>query len=144
MLVLIEEVLKGGARQGFPLTRSVSHMEWALEDRPGVDDLVEYEARLNYEQDSNPREMTVTLHEETASVSPFGQPGWRTGAGAVVRERSDPRAAFAVMDTPWDPLHRAYFNGYATWTYLTTPFCNSSGRRGENADKIASSSLPYR
>jgi len=29
-------------------------------------------------QDSNPREMTVTLHEETASVSPFGQPDWRT------------------------------------------------------------------
>jgi hypothetical protein len=27
-----------------------------------------------------------------------------------------------VQDTPWDPLHRAYFNGYALWTYLTTPF----------------------
>lgn len=26
------------------------------------------------------------------------------------------------MHTPWDPLHRAYFNGYALWTYLTTPF----------------------
>ena len=26
------------------------------------------------------------------------------------------------MSTPWDPLHRAYFNGYALWTYLTTPF----------------------
>jgi len=26
------------------------------------------------------------------------------------------------MTTPWDPLHRAYFNGYALWTYLTTPF----------------------
>ena len=26
------------------------------------------------------------------------------------------------MDTPWDPLDRAYFNGYALWTYLTTPF----------------------
>ena len=24
--------------------------------------------------------------------------------------------------TPWDPLQRAYFNGYALWTYLTTPF----------------------
>jgi hypothetical protein len=23
-------------------------MEWALEDRPGVDDIVEYESRLNY------------------------------------------------------------------------------------------------
>jgi hypothetical protein len=28
--------------------------------------------------DPNPREMTVTLHEERASISPFGQPDWRT------------------------------------------------------------------
>jgi hypothetical protein len=26
------------------------------------------------------------------------------------------------MNTPWDPLHRAYFNGEALRTYLTTPF----------------------
>jgi hypothetical protein len=48
MLALIEEVLIDGKRRGFPLTRLVAHMEWALEDRPGVDDLVEYETRLNY------------------------------------------------------------------------------------------------
>jgi hypothetical protein len=48
MLTLIEEVLDGGRRQRFPLTRLVAHMDWALEDRPGVDDLVEYETRLNY------------------------------------------------------------------------------------------------
>jgi hypothetical protein len=48
MLALIEEVLDGGRQQGFALTRLVAHMEWALEDRPGVDDLVEYETRLNY------------------------------------------------------------------------------------------------
>ena len=48
MLQLIEEVLLGGKAQGFPLTRLVANMEWALEDRPGVDDLVEYETRLNY------------------------------------------------------------------------------------------------
>jgi hypothetical protein len=48
MLALIQEVLEGGKAEGFPLTRLVAHMEWALEDRPGVDDLVEYETRLNY------------------------------------------------------------------------------------------------
>jgi hypothetical protein len=48
MLALIEEVLQAGPRDGFPLTRLVAHMEWSLEDRPGVDDLVEYETRLNY------------------------------------------------------------------------------------------------
>jgi hypothetical protein len=48
MLALIQEVLEAGRQQGFALTRLVAHMEWALEDFPGVDDLVEYEARLNY------------------------------------------------------------------------------------------------
>lgn len=48
MLALIQEVLEGGKRQGFALTRLVAHMEWALEDFPGVDDLVEYETKLNY------------------------------------------------------------------------------------------------
>ncbi|MEW6645138.1 MAG: hypothetical protein AB1586_31880 [Pseudomonadota bacterium] len=86
-------------------------------------------------QDSDPREMTVWLHEERASVMPFGAPNQRTAftpdriaiettQGAVVAERADPRASFAGHEktTPWDPLHRAYFNGYALWTYLTTPF----------------------
>ena len=48
MLALIEEVLTVGKALGFPLTRLVANMEWALEDRPGVDDIVEYETRLNY------------------------------------------------------------------------------------------------
>ena len=48
MLALIQEVLEAGSQQGFPLTRLIADMEWALEDRPGVDDLVEYETRLNY------------------------------------------------------------------------------------------------
>lgn len=48
MLALIEEVLQEGPKQGYEITRLVAHMEWALEDMPGVDDLVEYETRLNY------------------------------------------------------------------------------------------------
>jgi hypothetical protein len=48
MLELIQEVLASGKHQGFPLTRLVANMEWALEDRPGVEDIVEYETRLNY------------------------------------------------------------------------------------------------
>jgi hypothetical protein len=47
MLELIRQVLESG-KPRFPLTRLVAHMEWALEDRPGVNDLVEYETRLNY------------------------------------------------------------------------------------------------
>jgi hypothetical protein len=48
MLALIQEVLDSGHARGYPLTRLLAQMEWALEDRPGVDDLVEYETRLNY------------------------------------------------------------------------------------------------
>ena len=48
MLALIEEVLQAGKTQGYSITRLVANMEWALEDRPGVNDIVEYETRLNY------------------------------------------------------------------------------------------------
>ena len=48
MLALLEEVIQAGAASGYLLTRLVAHMEWALLDKPGVDDLVEYETRLNY------------------------------------------------------------------------------------------------
>lgn len=48
MLALIEEVLQSGPQRGYEITRLVAHMEWALEDMPGVNDLVEYETRLNY------------------------------------------------------------------------------------------------
>jgi hypothetical protein len=48
MIALIEEALQQGKSAGFSRTRFVAHMEWALEDFFGVDDLVEYEARLNH------------------------------------------------------------------------------------------------
>ena len=48
MLALIEEVLGGPEARQFPLTRLIANMEWALEDLPGVNDLVEYETRLNF------------------------------------------------------------------------------------------------
>jgi hypothetical protein len=48
MLALIEEVLQSADTAGYTLTRLVAHMEWALLDKRGVDNLVEYETRLNY------------------------------------------------------------------------------------------------
>src|SRR5258708_30248866 len=48
MLALIEEVLQSADAAGYPLTRLLAHIEWALPDQPGVDNLVEYETRLNY------------------------------------------------------------------------------------------------
>jgi hypothetical protein len=46
MLALVEEVLGRGKEQ-FGMTRLWANMEWSLEDFPGVDDIVEYESRLN-------------------------------------------------------------------------------------------------
>ena len=47
-VALIEEILQSGAAAGYALTRLVGHMEWALLNKPGVNNLVEYETRLNY------------------------------------------------------------------------------------------------
>jgi hypothetical protein len=48
MLALIDRVLSEGMAENSRLIRLVAHMEWALEDFPGVNDLVEYETRLNF------------------------------------------------------------------------------------------------
>src|SRR5262249_46210808 len=79
-------------------------------------------------QDPPPRRMTVALHREWASVRLFGAADQKTDFtpervaiekldGRVVAERRNPRESFAghVLTTPWDPLQRAYFNGYALW-----------------------------
>ena len=81
------------------------------------------------------RRMTVWLKEERASVHPFGGPDQRTSFtprrlaiekldGTVVTERAFPVSAFIGhgLSTAWQSIHRAYFNGYAMWTYLNTPF----------------------
>jgi hypothetical protein len=47
MLELIQEVLATGRTDGFPLTRFIAHMEWSHENAPGVEDIIEYESRLN-------------------------------------------------------------------------------------------------
>jgi hypothetical protein len=89
-------------------------------------------------QDPTPRRMTVALQHEWSSVRPFGADDQRTDFtpdrvtiekldGSIVAERLQPRDSFAghTLSTPWDPLQRAYFNGYALWTYLTSPFLMS-------------------
>jgi hypothetical protein len=86
-------------------------------------------------QDSTPRRMAVATMREWASVAPFGADDQRTDFtahrvaieklnGTVVKERLDPseHAEGKAVDAPWDALDRAYFNGYALWTYLTAPF----------------------
>jgi hypothetical protein len=71
MLALIEEVLQSANTAGYPLTRLLAHMEWALLDKPGVDNLVEYETRLNYvlPKYDDPVVCTYDLSKFDASVT---------------------------------------------------------------------------
>ena len=88
----------------------------------------------NLTQDQDPRKMSVSLHEEIASVAPFGDPDWTmtwtpehvevtNSKGTIISERDHGRDAFdRSYDAPWNPLNLAYFNGYAMWTYHAFPF----------------------
>jgi len=86
-------------------------------------------------QDSSPRQFSASLHEQRGSLAPYGAPDQLSvftpdriavekQDSTVIAQRRAPRDSFAghQMNTPWDPLHRAYFNSEALWTYLTTPF----------------------
>ena len=43
-----EEVLQSGPASGYARTRYVAQMEWALVDMPGIEDMLEWETRVNY------------------------------------------------------------------------------------------------
>ena len=47
-LASFEEVLQSGPAAGYAQTRFLAQMEWALVDLPGVEDLIEFETRVNY------------------------------------------------------------------------------------------------
>jgi hypothetical protein len=81
------------------------------------------------------RRATVWMHEERSSLTLYGDAEQCTLYapdrvaiekldGTVVSERLSPRDSFAghQMQTPWDQLHRAYFDGEAFSTYFSTPF----------------------
>jgi hypothetical protein len=47
MLELFEQLASGNAKEGFPLSRIVCQMDWAVEGRSCVEGLVEFESRVN-------------------------------------------------------------------------------------------------
>jgi MEDS: MEthanogen/methylotroph, DcmR Sensory domain len=47
-LASFEKVLQSGPAAGYAQTRFLAHMEWALVDLPGTEDLIEFETRVNY------------------------------------------------------------------------------------------------
>ena len=48
MLNLVEDEFKATATQGYPLNRFIAHVQWPVEGRMGVDDMMLYETRFNY------------------------------------------------------------------------------------------------
>jgi hypothetical protein len=46
-LSTFEDVLDSGQAEGYARTRLLAQMEWALEDLPGVENLIQYESELN-------------------------------------------------------------------------------------------------
>jgi hypothetical protein len=84
---------------------------------------------------ARPLEGIANVHEETLRIPGYRRPEWNmtftpervvieAANGELVEERTNPRDSFAghTLTTPWDLTQLAYFNGYARWTYLTTPF----------------------
>ena len=47
MLEAFEQLARGSSKGGFPLSRICCRMDWAVEDRSYVDELVEFELRVN-------------------------------------------------------------------------------------------------
>jgi hypothetical protein len=43
-----EEVLQSGPASGYAKTRFLAQMEWALVDMPGIEDMIQFETRVNY------------------------------------------------------------------------------------------------
>ncbi len=48
MMALLEEVVRTSRAEGFSRVRMMGHMEWVLEAQPGLEQVLEYEARVNH------------------------------------------------------------------------------------------------
>jgi len=48
MLEVFEQLASGNAKGGYPLSRIVCRMDWAAGDRSNIEQLVEFEARVNH------------------------------------------------------------------------------------------------
>jgi hypothetical protein len=61
MLAVFEQLASGNAPGGFPLSRICCRMDWAVQDRSHVDDVIEFEARVN----------EVWLHHDDAVICTY-------------------------------------------------------------------------
>jgi MEDS: MEthanogen/methylotroph, DcmR Sensory domain len=70
MIAMWEKELAATLQKEGSLTRLVAHMEWGMEDREGVSDLIEYEAKCNFLWDGckNP---VICTYDLTKYSAPF-------------------------------------------------------------------------
>jgi hypothetical protein len=68
-LASFEQVLQSGPTSGYALTRFLAHMEWALVELPGVNDLIEFETTVNFVVDKY-NDAVVCAYD----LSKFGAP----------------------------------------------------------------------
>jgi hypothetical protein len=61
MLAVFEQLASGNAPGGFPLSRICCRMDWAVQDRSHVDDVIEFEVRVN----------DVWLHHDDAVICTY-------------------------------------------------------------------------
>ena len=72
MLASVENLIQSGAASGYTRTRLVGHhMDWLFQDKPAVNNLVEYEARLNHvlSKYNDPVTCNYDLSKFSASVA---------------------------------------------------------------------------
>jgi len=62
MLAAFEQMASGNDKGGFPLSRICCRMDWAIEDRTYIDDLVEFESRVNDVWRSHDDAVICTYH----------------------------------------------------------------------------------
>jgi hypothetical protein len=81
-------------------------------------------------------EMEVQLHEQkVVTYFPAKKRRWvfqtnsivvEADSGEKLAEYSYPRGSFQGNEASWEEVHLAYFDSYALWNYLTSPFLYAS------------------
>jgi hypothetical protein len=62
MLHAFEEIASGDRAKGFPLSRIVCRMDWAAEEKARVEDLIEFESRVNHVWERHDDAVICTYH----------------------------------------------------------------------------------
>jgi hypothetical protein len=100
-------------------TGSITGAIWGVKGQP------DYLADIVMRVDTRRQYMTTDFpSQDKRFIFQPDQVRLESMSGTIIQERSDPVASFKgqARDTPWDPLHVAYFQGEALWTYINSPF----------------------